>query len=152
VKHKPALPDVNVLIALFDPDHPFHEPAHKWFGANRRKGWATCPATLHGVIRILSNPSYPSGRLSPAEVVARLQEFTNATDHEFWPDSVSLLESDLFDVRWLVSSRHVTDTVLLGQAVRHGGVLVTFDTKISLAAVRGATKESILILNGALAS
>ncbi len=27
----PALLDVNLLIALFDPDHVHHEPAHLWF-------------------------------------------------------------------------------------------------------------------------
>jgi uncharacterized protein len=36
-----ALLDVNVLIALFDPSHPQHEPAHQWFGRNRKRGLAT---------------------------------------------------------------------------------------------------------------
>ncbi|NDJ12445.1 MAG: hypothetical protein EBY17_14810 [Acidobacteriia bacterium] len=33
---KPALPDVNVLIALLDPNHQFHELAHAWFEADQR--------------------------------------------------------------------------------------------------------------------
>lgn len=40
-----ALLDVNVLVALFDPAHPNHEDAHRWFGRNRKRGWATCPMT-----------------------------------------------------------------------------------------------------------
>ena len=27
-----ALLDINVLLALFDKDHVFHERAHHWFG------------------------------------------------------------------------------------------------------------------------
>jgi predicted nucleic acid-binding protein len=29
-----ALLDVNVVIALLDPDHAFHERAHGWFFTN----------------------------------------------------------------------------------------------------------------------
>jgi uncharacterized protein len=29
-----ALLDVNVLVALFDPDHVHHEAAHRWFAAS----------------------------------------------------------------------------------------------------------------------
>ena len=38
-----ALLVVNVLVALFDPNHPNHdhEDAHSWFGAKRKRGWAT---------------------------------------------------------------------------------------------------------------
>lgn len=49
-----ALLDVNVLVALFDPGHVHHEPAHEWFAANRSAGWATCPLTGNGLVRILS--------------------------------------------------------------------------------------------------
>ena len=50
-----ALLDVNVLIALFDPVHGHHEPAHAWFAHNRPFGWATCPITENGLVRVLSN-------------------------------------------------------------------------------------------------
>ena len=36
----PALLDVNVLVALFDPDHIHHELAHDWFADNHAGGWA----------------------------------------------------------------------------------------------------------------
>ena len=52
-----SLLDVNVLVALFDPDHVHHEAAHVWFAATRGAGWATCPLTENGVVRVLSNPS-----------------------------------------------------------------------------------------------
>jgi len=54
-----ALLDVNVLVALFDPNHTLHEPAHRWFETERESGWATCPITENGLVRVLSNPKYP---------------------------------------------------------------------------------------------
>ena len=33
-----ALLDVNVLIALVDPQHVQHEPSHRWFQAHGRHG------------------------------------------------------------------------------------------------------------------
>jgi predicted nucleic acid-binding protein len=39
-----ALLDVNVLIALVDPQHVHHEPSHRWFQAHGCHGWATCPS------------------------------------------------------------------------------------------------------------
>jgi predicted nucleic acid-binding protein len=48
------LPDVNVLIALFDPAHIHHEPAHTWFAVACEDGWATCPLTENGFLRVVS--------------------------------------------------------------------------------------------------
>ena len=55
---KVALLDVNVLVALFQPDHVHHELAHDWFAENRRAGWATCPITETGLVRLLANPRF----------------------------------------------------------------------------------------------
>ena len=49
-----GLLDVNVLIALFDQDHSLHERARDWFAANVRRGWASCPITQNGCVRIMS--------------------------------------------------------------------------------------------------
>jgi hypothetical protein len=40
---RPALLDVNLLVALFDPDHVHHELAHDWFADQRDAGWADLP-------------------------------------------------------------------------------------------------------------
>ena len=47
-----ALLDVNVLIALFSPGHVHHETAHDWFADHRHHGWATCPLTENGFLRV----------------------------------------------------------------------------------------------------
>jgi predicted nucleic acid-binding protein len=58
-----ALLDINVLVALFDPDHVHHDAAHQWLSRERRYGWATCPISENGLVRILSNVAI---RMSPA--------------------------------------------------------------------------------------
>ncbi|TLZ12344.1 MAG: hypothetical protein E6K34_17875 [Gammaproteobacteria bacterium] len=55
-----ALLDVNVLIALLDSDHTLHGTAMSWFAKHAREGWASCPITQNGCVRIMSNPSYPN--------------------------------------------------------------------------------------------
>ncbi len=85
-----ALLDVNVLVALFDPMHAHHEAAHEWFAENRRDGWATCPLTENGLVRILSNPKYPGRMTTVGDAIARLGNFRESGDHTFWQDSVSI--------------------------------------------------------------
>jgi uncharacterized protein len=142
-----ALLDVNVLIALLDPDHAFHDRAHAWWGANRDAGWASCPLTENGVARIMSNPNYSRQlRLTPDDLVSRIARFAAQTDHEFWPDDVSLRDDRVFDHARLHSSRLLTDVYLLALAMKHGGRLVTFDGDIPLAAVRSVRADHLVTL------
>ena len=78
-----ALLDVNVLVAIFDPDHPHHAIAHRWFGQNRKFGWSTCPITINGCVRILSNPRFSSMSVTPGEMAGRLRAFCSTSDHQF---------------------------------------------------------------------
>jgi toxin-antitoxin system PIN domain toxin len=140
-----GLLDVNVLIALFDPDHIHHEPAHVWLADHRSEGWATCPLTENGVVRILSNPAYSATAERPARVVERLGAFRASGDHVFWPDDVSLCDPAAFHLT--VGHRRLTDVYLLALARAHGGRLVTFDRSIPVAAVRGARAEHLLVVD-----
>jgi hypothetical protein len=141
---RPALLDVNFLIALFDPEHVHHEPAHSWFGGHRSSGWATCPLTENGVVRILSNPAYSASVEPPAEIARRLASFRKSGGHVFWPDDVSLCDPELFNLA--VGHRHLTDVYLLGLAVRHGGRLATFDRSIPVKAVREARPDHLAVI------
>ncbi|MEK7406198.1 MAG: TA system VapC family ribonuclease toxin [Acidobacteriota bacterium] len=144
-----ALLDVNVLVALFDPAHPNHEDAHRWFGAHKRRGWATCAVTINGCVRVLSSPAYPTVQATPAEVIARLRTLCSSADHEFWEDQVSLLDETLFHPRLIVSHQKITDVWLLGLAVRRQSRLVTFDRSIPLKAVIGAAPGHLELLGTA---
>jgi uncharacterized protein len=140
-----ALLDVNVLIALLDSDHASHHSAISWFSKHAIEGWASCPITQNGCIRIMSNPGYPN-RLPAQAVIEHLAEACQQDIHEFWPDEVSLLDSEVVDSTRIHGPRQLTDVYLLALAVRHGGRLVTFDTGVPLAAVRKATRQKLLIL------
>jgi toxin-antitoxin system PIN domain toxin len=140
-----ALLDVNVLVALFDPDHVHHELAHDWFSDNRSEGWATCPLTENGLVRVLTNPRYGSSVSTVAAVVARLRRFRGSGHHEFWPDGLSICTA-WFRASSARGHRQLTDAYLLGLAQKNSGRLATFDRSIPLSAVAGATEEAIAIL------
>jgi toxin-antitoxin system PIN domain toxin len=140
-----ALLDVNFLIALFDPDHVHHEAAHAWFGSHRSSGWATCPLTENGVVRILSNPAYSASAERPGEVARRLASFRDSGDHAFWPDDISLCDSRIFDLG--LGHRQLTDVYLLALAVRRDGRLATFDRSIPGKAVRGARAGHLVVVD-----
>ena len=139
-----ALLDVNVLIALLDSDHASHDSAISWFSKHAREGWASCPITQNGCIRVMSNPGYPNP-LPVQAVIEHLAEACHQEIHEFWQDSISLLDSDVDSTR-IHGPRQLTDIYLLALALQHEGRLVTFDSGIPLAAVRKATKQNLLIL------
>ena len=142
-----ALPDVNVLIALLDPDHVFHERAHRWWMSNAKRGWASCPLTENGVVRVMSNPNYSKAvPFSPGELIERLDQFARQSDHEFWADDVSLRDPAIFARDRIHSSRSITDIYLLGLAVKHNGALATFDQSIPLSAVPAAGSGSLRAL------
>jgi toxin-antitoxin system PIN domain toxin len=96
--------DVNVLIALIDPAHVGHEAAHRWFEAQGRKSWATCPLTENGVIRIVSHPNYPGAPASPAAVVAIVAELRSLAGHIFWPDDISLVGTEHVEAKRILTS------------------------------------------------
>jgi uncharacterized protein len=146
-----ALLDVNVLIALVDPKHASSARAHEWFAAHSQAkgGVATCPIVQNGVARILSQPAYSSGaQFSVQSVVHVLRDFCAAVDHQFWADSVALVNAETFDESRLMGHRQITDAYLLALAVANGGVLVTFDSAIAAtrAVVRGAKPAHVLVL------
>ena len=140
-----ALLGLNVLIALLDSDHTSHDTAIRWFAKHAREGWASCPITQNGCIRVMSNHGYPNP-LPVQAVIERLADACDEDIHEFWPDEVSLLDSDVVDSTRMHGPRQLTDIYLLALAVQHEGRLVTFDNGIPLAAVRKATARNMLIL------
>jgi toxin-antitoxin system PIN domain toxin len=140
-----ALLDVNVLIALLDSDHTSHNVALGWFSKYAREGWASCPITQNGCVRIMSNHSYPNA-LPVQVVMKRLADACEDDVHNFWSDEVSLLDANVVDSTRIHGPRQLTDVYLLALAVEHKGRFVTFDTGISLAAVRKAKTQNLVVL------
>ncbi len=129
---KSACWNVNVLIALIDPAHEFHGSAHAWFKGNRRHGWATCPITENGCLRIMSQPGYPFPGLTVKRVRAILSEFVKVEGRRFWPDAHSMLEANRFNLAE-ARPKHLTDLYLLGLGISFGGRFATFDQTNRLA-------------------
>jgi toxin-antitoxin system PIN domain toxin len=144
-----ALLDVNVVVALFDPDHVHHELAHDWFAGQRAHGWATCPVTENGFVRVLSNPAYGHDALRPESVMKGLRRFLASGHHAFWPDTVSLADERLFDLTVASGHRQLTDIYLLGLAAKMKGCLATFDRTIPLKTVLRATTATLQIIGPA---
>jgi toxin-antitoxin system PIN domain toxin len=141
-----ALLDLNVLVALFDPDHVHHDAAHKWFAAFHKAGWATCPLTENGTVRVLSNPAYGANHEPAEQIVQRLRSFCASGGHVFWPNDISMREASMFHEPLPVGHRQITDVYLLATAKRRGGCLATFDRTIALGAVIGARPEHLVVI------
>ncbi|KRC53581.1 MULTISPECIES: TA system VapC family ribonuclease toxin [unclassified Nocardioides] len=140
-----GLLDVNVLLALFDAAHADHRRAWEWLGANIAEGWASCPLTQNGFVRIISQPRYPNA-VPPGRAIALLGEAAETEHHEFWPDEVSILDPGTVRSDRVHGPGQLTDLYLLALAVARGGRFVTFDDGIPLSAVPGATPEHLVVL------
>jgi hypothetical protein len=140
-----ALLDVNVLIALLDEGHVHHSLATLWLEREIQHGWASCPITQNGCIRIMSQLRYP-GSVPATQIAERLAEAANSTDHEFWAADVNMLADDIFDWTRVLGHRQVTDVYLLALAVRRDGRFVTLDRGIAHGAVNGACAKHLLTL------
>ena len=141
-----SLLDVNLLVALFDSDHVHHDLAHDWFASEGSKAWATCAATENGFLRVLTNPAYHGGELRLSALAPLLRRFCTSKGHHFWPDTVSLHDSKLFDLSVVRGHRQVTDVYLLGLARQMDGRLATFDRTMPLNAVIGAKRDLLQVI------
>lgn len=135
--------DVNVLLALSDPMHIHHEPAHHWFATRGRLAWATCPITENGFVRIASHPSYPNRPGDTPAVLAILRELCAAENHHFWTADVSI--RDVLRPGAIITPTQVTDVYLLALAVQKGGKLATLEQRMSTTAVDGGAEALELI-------
>ena len=140
-----ALLDVNVLIALLDPMHVHHDPAHHWFAKRGDLAWATCALTQNAVLRILGHPRYPNSPGAPAVVANLLKQLIRHPRHQFWADSLSLLMAPEVQVSALIDSSQIADTYLLALAVRQEARLASFDRRLVTSAVAGGPEALELI-------
>jgi toxin-antitoxin system PIN domain toxin len=130
-----ALVDVNVVIALIDPRHVFHEAAHRWLATATE--WWTCPLVEHGVVRVVTRPTYPNALPTVADALALMERLGRHPRHRRLIDDVRLTDAGVIADPSAVTSPHVTDVHLLALAVRHGLRLATFDGRIPARAVVG---------------
>jgi len=126
---KPALLDVNVLLALAWPNHQHHAAAHRWFRGEAKHGWVTCAVTQLAFIRLSSNPAYTAEAARPADAAALLQQYCEHPNHHFWP-SPTAAEPRLYHVA--VGHQQVNDAWMVELARQREGRLVTFDARLQV--------------------
>jgi len=122
-----ALLDVNALVALAWDSHVHHTPMRAWFMANSAAGWATCPITESGFVRVSSNPKVLPSAIGVEAARGVLSALRARHGHRFLTDDVSAGDRD---VPAIAGYRQVTDAHLLTLARRRGVRLVTFDASI----------------------
>ena len=132
-----ALLDVNVLIALAWPNHVHHAAARAWFGERRQDGWATCPLTEAGFVRVSCNPSVVRHTATPLDAIAVLERLTQLGSHTFWPLDRSIMHLPESIGARLQGYRQISDAILLAAAIQHHGQLATLD-----AGMEGLVTES----------
>lgn len=140
-----ALLDINVLIALLDAQHIHHEAARNWLASNIENGWASCPLTQNGFVRIVSQPNYPSP-VTPLEAASRLGEAIDTQWHEFWADDLNAIGETTIDWHQVLGTRQITDVYLLALAVRHDGRFITLDRRVPIGAVEPASTEHLVVI------
>jgi toxin-antitoxin system PIN domain toxin len=123
-----ALLDVNALVALAWDSHVHHVAIRSWFTGNAAAGWATCPVTESGFVRVSSNARALPSALPPAVAREVLAGLRRAPGHRFLTDDVSMVDADLPPV---AGHRQVTDAHLLTLARRHRTRVVTFDAGLA---------------------
>jgi uncharacterized protein len=137
--------DVNTLIALLWPASEFHLPVRTWFRDQASKGWATCPITQSGFVRVLSNPALSGDALSVAEALHLLRLNLAHPAHVFWPDDLDLMSAVIPSGARLQSYRQITDAYLLGLAIQRKGQLATLDRSLAALLPRGGDSGDSLI-------
>ena len=120
------LPDVNVLIALTDPEHQHSSKARDWF-LSRREFWGLCPLTEAAFIRITTNPAIHPSKRTIEQSIAILQSLKGHSDHFYWEIKESWVNLTAPFAARISGHQQVTDAYLLGLAILEKGVLVTFD-------------------------
>lgn len=119
-----GLLDVNALVALAWDSHIHHVATRNWFAANGADGWATCPLTESGFVRVSSNPTVLPSAIGVEEARRVLALLRAVGNHRFLADDVSIIDDD---VPPLVGHRQVSDAHLVTLARRRGVRVITFD-------------------------
>lgn len=108
-------------------------------------GWASCPITQNGFVRVISQPKYPKS-ITTGQAIDLLQSTTANPLHEFWQANLTLLDESKLDRDHVHGPGQLTDLYLLLLAVSRNGCLATFDQAIPRTAVRGAESRHLVVI------
>lgn len=127
-----ALLDVNVIIASVFSDHVMHLPARRFVESLGR--FYTTPTVQGGFLRFSTRPfktevgEEKQPRLTMAEALAKLREFTETQGHVFVSDDVPFTDLGL---RSMQGHRQWTDAYLLHIARKHNLPLASLESRMA---------------------
>ncbi len=143
-----GMPDVSVVVPMFDMTHPHHEISRAWCRQAAVTGWALCPLMISGFLRISSRPDQ-TGMRSLSELAEGLKGLIqqHQPTYYYWYDEISLIDERRFDLSKIQGYRQLSDLHLLGITHQNSGTLVTIDTgfRQTLNAVRCSTPHLLKI-------
>lgn len=123
------LPDLNVWLALADPDHQHHARARQYWEREALPQLCFCRVSMLGLLRLLSNSKVMQNHpLTPSEAWQAYRSFLAL------PEVAFLVESPQAESRFMqwsdapaFSPHRWTDAWLAAQAVTSQSRLVSFD-------------------------
>jgi hypothetical protein len=127
-----ALLDVNVVIASVFADHIMHLQARSFVELLER--FYTTPTVQGGFLRFATRPlknehgELEKPRLTMAEALAKLREFTETDGHVFISDDAPFTDLGL---RSMQGHRQWTDAYLLHVARKHNVMLASLESRMA---------------------
>lgn len=134
--------DLNILLGVFFTSHPNHEQAVEAYKKYSKLGWATCPMTENGFVRVGLQNIFLEEVQNSQDLIKSLELWKKDGKHHFWTDDLSLTD-DL--ITHIPDHRSITDLYLLALAVKKGGKLITLNHRIQAECVKGGEESLILI-------
>lgn len=114
-------------------------PAVVWFLADQERGWAICPATESGFVRVSSNSNAIVNAVSPRAAISMLEQYRDLDRHEFWPTMCPSRRHPMSTGLVLSRTHRLPTAQLLALARSRGGSLATFDRRLTSLEAPGAT-------------
>ena len=122
--------DVNVLIALAWPNHPFHRRAVARLTRRERRRWGTCLLTQAAFVRLSSNPAVIPDAKSPSEAGDMLSRLVDDPNHVFLEAKTRRLAQLQELLQRCHGTNQVNDAFLIWLASSHQASLLTFDSPL----------------------
>jgi toxin-antitoxin system PIN domain toxin len=140
-----SLLDLNVLIALTDPEHKHHQKARNWLTSSGRGRLGICPLTEAGFLRVTTNPAFRTSPRTLEQAIAILQVLKGRDDYWYCAIDKSWVALTARFASRIRGHQQVTDAYLLGLAIKESCALVTFDQGIQYMA--GAEfRQNVLLI------
>jgi toxin-antitoxin system PIN domain toxin len=131
--------DVNVLLALAWPNHPFHETARDWFAQSSSIAWSTSSLTEVAFVRLSANPAVVLSPSRPLDSYLLLESMKLHGRHFFLSDANLRSEQLNKALARCHGHQQVNDVFLLALAESHSAQFVTFDRRLAALASQPAT-------------